>query len=125
VNILSLEKVEPGASGGVSIPGTIGSFAGAIFIAASSLFWIESNKFNYVLLVSFAGFTGSIIDSVLGASVQAQYKCKTCGKITERKFHCSDSTFSYKGLRWINNDTVNLSTGISGGILSAIFGDLI
>jgi uncharacterized protein (TIGR00297 family) len=121
INILSMKKVEAGTSGGISVPGIVGSFTGAMVIALSSLFWLKSNKFNYIMIISFAGFTGSIIDSILGASLQAQFECKTCGKITERKFHCSNSTSYYKGIKWFNNDAVNFSAGISGGIICAIF----
>jgi uncharacterized protein (TIGR00297 family) len=124
-NILNLKIVEPGTSGGISIPGIIGSLAGALLIGISSLFWIKLNKFNYIILISSAGFFGSIIDSILGASVQAQFKCKTCGKITERKIHCSNSTSHYKGFKWVNNDAVNLCAGISGGIVSIVLADLI
>ena len=125
VNIFSMKKVEPGTSGGISVPGIIGSFAGALVIALSSLFWLQLNKLSYVIVISLAGFTGSIIDSILGALVQAQFECKTCGKITERKFHCSNFTSYYKGLKWFNNDAVNFSAGISGGVICAIFAVLI
>ena len=44
----------------------------------------------------------------LGASIQVKYKCEKCKKITERKEHCGKETNYYKGIKWIDNNLVNL-----------------
>jgi uncharacterized protein (TIGR00297 family) len=125
INILSLKKVEQGISGGISLPGTIGAFAGSFVIALTSLPWIESNITAVLFIIVISGFSGNIIDSILGASLQAQSKCIICSSITERKIHCGKQTELVKGLRWINNDAVNFGTGISGGIFSLILLDMV
>jgi uncharacterized protein (TIGR00297 family) len=125
VDILSFKEINQGVSGGISLPGIFASVAGAFVIAATSLPWIESNYQINIIIITAAGFVGSITDSILGSSVQAQYKCKVCGNVTERKFHCGEKTDLLKGKRWINNDAVNFGAGISGGIFSIILYDVI
>ncbi len=121
LNVLNFKPVRRGVSGGISLPGTIGGLLGALFIAVSSLYWIKFDYLHYILIVVSAGFAGSIVDSVLGASVQIQYKCNACGIVTEKKKHCSTATTPLKGLCFFNNDTVNLFASISGGFFALIF----
>ncbi len=121
VNILTLRKVEQGTSGGISLPGTAGAILGAFIIPISSLSWISTNLIFFVVSATAAGFLGSIVDSILGASVQAQFKCGVCNKITEKKNHCGYSTSLCKGYSWINNDTVNFIASLSGCIFFILF----
>lgn len=116
-------KVPAGTSGGISLLGEIATFvsAGSIGLVA----WIVgAQKWNItaVLLVSMlSGFLGSTFDSLLGATVQALYKCSGCGKITEKSIHCKKSAIHVKGYRWIDNNMVNFlatSFGAAIGILA-------
>ena len=116
INILNLKTIDQGRSGGISSIGMFGAILGAFIIPISSLSWINWNYFNFILIVTISGVLGSIIDSVLGASFQSQFKCRICGKITERENHCNQSSIRYKGLTWIDNDIVNFITSIAGGI---------
>jgi uncharacterized protein (TIGR00297 family) len=124
-NILNFKPVEQGVSGGISVIGTLGGLAGALIIALSALAWVKFNLINYFLFVVLAGMIGSIFDSFLGATIQAQYECKICGKITEKIIHCNKDTVHIKGFNWLNNDFVNLFAGISGGISILFFKDLL
>jgi uncharacterized protein (TIGR00297 family) len=121
LNILTLKRVDQGISGGISFPGTSGALAGAFIIALTSLPWLESNVISSICIIVIAGFFGNIIDSIIGAAFQSQYKCTVCSRLTERKIHCGSKTELLKGIGWINNDAVNLGAGISGGILSLLF----
>ncbi|MFO7448157.1 MAG: DUF92 domain-containing protein [Ignavibacteriaceae bacterium] len=124
-NILNFTKVEQGVSGGISLPGLLGSCLGAIIIALSSLFWIEADSLVFILLILLSGFSASIIDSILGASLQVQYRCADCGKITENKIHCGKPLKKIRGLSGLNNDFVNLVSGISGAVIGYTLTDLI
>jgi uncharacterized protein (TIGR00297 family) len=125
VNILSFENINPGISGGISVPGIIGALGGACVIALTTLPWLQSNYLMIIGIILIAGFIGSITDSILGASIQAQYRCRSCGSITERKIHCKNETDLSRGIRWINNDAVNFGAGITGGLFSIILYDVI
>lgn len=113
-NILNFKPIEQGTSGGVSVIGTTGAVLGAFAIALSGLGWIDQAKLSLVSYIVLAGVIGSLFDSYLGATIQAQFKCAQCEKITEKKYHCEQTTVPYKGLLWMNNDFVNLCAGISG-----------
>jgi uncharacterized membrane protein len=66
-----------------------------------------------VFLITLWGFFASILDGLLGATIQAQYLCPACNKITERKNHCGDNETSlHSGIRWINNDLVNFLSSL-------------
>jgi uncharacterized protein (TIGR00297 family) len=124
-NILNLKPVEQGVSGGISLIGTLGGFLGAFIIALSAMLWIDLNLLNYILFIILAGVIGSFFDSLLGATIQAQFECEICGKVTEKIFHCDKNTLHKRGYNWLNNDFVNLLAGISGGIFIILFKDFI
>ncbi len=113
-DILTFKKVNQGISGGISIIGLIGSLLGSFVVSLSSIYWINKTNFFLIIIV---GFMGSLIDSVLGKLIQAQYKCSECGIVTEKKIHCRQSTEQISGISWINNDWVNFFAGLSGSLL--------
>lgn len=116
-NITTLKPTEQGVSGGISLLGSFGALLGTILIAISGLFWIKLNYNFYFALIIVSGLTGSLVDSILGATVQLKNKCIVCDKITERNFHCEKQTKFYKGLNWINNDVVNFFAAFSGSVV--------
>lgn len=116
-DILNFKDVEQGSSGGVSVIGFAGSLTGALFISLITVLWIDNNQIDYILIITFAGFTASLFDSLLGASFQAQYKCTQCARIVDKNIHCEKQAVKYRGVNFINNDFVNLTAGIIGGII--------
>lgn len=124
-NILNFKPVVQGISGGISLPGTAGSFLGAGVIAVSGLFWINLDFLPYLLLTISAGVFGSMFDSFLGATIQAQHQCIVCKKITEKTIHCGKEARHYRGLAWINNDIVNLFSGFAGALVILLFKSLV
>ncbi|THE15466.1 DUF92 domain-containing protein [Bacillus timonensis] len=105
--ITKMRRVDAGTSGAVSLLGTIAGFLGSFLIAVVSFFvWPE---LSVILLVglTLVGFSGNVIDTIMGATVQVVYKCSVCSLETEKKVHCGQETTYLKGLRFCNNDVVN------------------
>lgn len=67
------------------------------------------------------GMTGSLVDSVLGAAVQATHYCPRCAEETEKTLHgCGTRTIYQRGWRWLNNDMVNLISSLAGAFVSGV-----
>jgi uncharacterized protein (TIGR00297 family) len=119
-SILDFKKVPKGASGGVTLVGTLGAATGAIVLVSSGYIASPHNSprligLNELFLLIFSGFAASLVDSLLGATLQAQYRCLQCQKITEKEHHCNDKeTVLIRGYRWLNNDMVNITAAFSG-----------
>lgn len=118
INILTFKKSEKGVSGNISLLGTLSSLLGSIIVGV--IFYIFHHNLFYLFVIVVSGFLGGLFDSLLGALVQVKYKCLKCGKITERKIHCELETKYYKGIKFINNDMVNLSSNVLAFIFSYI-----
>ncbi|NOY76518.1 MAG: DUF92 domain-containing protein [Calditrichaeota bacterium] len=123
--ITTFKKVIPGTSGGISAVGLFGALLGSLLIAGvgiASAPHIFSSPIRIILLVTAAGIGASLVDSLFGATLQAQFRCSVCHKITERRFHCNNTqTIFESGKKWINNDVVNSFCALSGFLFTAIF----
>jgi uncharacterized protein (TIGR00297 family) len=114
--IFSGRRVPPGTSGGVTIPGSIAGIAASILAAfvVSRLDWVVP-----VYSVVAGGIAGSLVDSVIGATMQERRWCATCAVETERRTHsCGTPTGHRGGIRGCNNDFVNLMSTIAGGVVT-------
>lgn len=124
-NMLTHRPVEVGFSGGVTGAGLAGSGVGALVIGIAAvvvlpipaLFWLP---------VAVAGFSGAVLDSVLGASIQEVRQCTTCGALTEQSIHegCSTPTLHIRGLPYITNDAVNLLCSATGTAVCLVIGSI-
>ena len=130
INIISGKAIEPGASGGVSALGTLSALLAALFIAILGAVFQSEGFVNstqsillVVIVISVAGLLGSLVDSYLGATLQAIYYCPNCDKETEKHpVHiCGMNTEYKRGIKWLNNDWVNTLCGLTGGIAMIIF----
>lgn len=121
--ITTFKKVKPGVSGGISFPGTAGAIAGSAILVGSAWYFLPAQMRTLTLFTTLTGFgfLGSVLDSILGATVQAQYKCAACGKYTEKSEHCQRSSLIYSGYRFITNDAVNFGSALLSMIIYFVY----
>lgn len=115
-SIISMHHVPPGTSGGVTLAGLAGSLAASVFIAlvATLLGWPARAAMAAVI----GGLGGSLVDSLLGATLQNRRWCRTCSLGTERAVHgCGTTTVSVGGVSWMRNDLVNFFCSLTGALL--------
>jgi uncharacterized protein (TIGR00297 family) len=116
VSIKSFKRVPSGTSGAISGFGTAATAAGSLVIAitAGYLFGMGS---GWVFLVFLFGVAGSLLDTLLGAYLQAGFQCVRCHLPTEKMVHCSSPTKQISGFSRINNDAVNFISGFTVAIM--------
>lgn len=114
------KRVEKGTSGGVSLFGTLASLTGAAVIALPAAWFADD--WSLLLLISLAGLAGSLVDSFLGATVQAMYFCPTDQKETEKHpLHtCGTQTVHIRGWKWLDNDWVNFACSAAGVVAALL-----
>ncbi|HUR92192.1 MAG TPA: DUF92 domain-containing protein [Gemmatimonadaceae bacterium] len=114
-SILSWKSAQAGTSGAITAVGSLGGLLGAAAIAGTVL--IIGWPRHVATAAFFAGVSGMVIDSVLGATVQSRRHCSVCDMETEQLVHhCGRGTQTLRGVRWIDNDAVNTLATISGAM---------
>lgn len=118
--ITTWRTVPPGTSGGLTTLGTAGALAGALLISFSALL-LRVITLNDALWVAAAGLGGSLFDSLLGALLQARWRCTGCGAVSETAIHqCGGRGEPLSGLRWMTNDAVNALATLAGALLALV-----
>ena len=135
VLISTFKRVPQGSSGGVSLAGTLAALAGAALVGLAAVLsastgWVPVGTLPLwvqFLAITGAGLLGSLVESCLGATVQAVYTCPACEKETERHpLHgCGTATVLKRGLSWLNNDWVNAACTLSAGLVGLLLGVLL
>ena len=67
------------------------------------------------LAVLLGGFCGALFDSLLGATLQAQWRDPETGKLTEKRYGKP-----VRGLNFLGNDAVNFLATLFGAITAGI-----
>ena len=116
-------KVEKGTSGAISVYGTLSALGGAFVIALLGAALGPHGRFWANLeVITVAGMLGSLFDSLLGATIQAIYRCPACDKETEKHplHSCGTATVQVRGWSWLNNDLVNLGCASVGALIGML-----
>ena len=128
VSIVTFKPVNPGQSGGVTALGILAAIAGSVLtmLIAYWLGFLEKDLGHFPLKLWTAaancGLAGSLLDSILGGSIQAQYRCEICDRTTEKTIHCGLPTTLERGFRFLNNDAVNFASSLFAALVAmAIF----
>jgi len=110
-------RVSPGTSGGVTGLGFMGTVVASLAIGsiAAALGIVRSISPLLVVLVAVTGgLSGSVADSVIGATVQRKGVCTVCGRPSENLAHCGRRTKRQSGYFFVDNNIVNLLATIVG-----------
>jgi uncharacterized protein (TIGR00297 family) len=120
---------DPGTSGAVTFLGTAAALAGGLLIglAAALLVALPNSGLPALplaatLLAGLAGGgSGMLADSLMGATVQASYRCPACHTPTESRLHrCGTPTHLVRGHPAVTNDAVNLAGTLTGAVIAGL-----
>jgi len=124
LSVVTMRPVERGTSGGISAVGTLGAAVGALSVGLAGAFWSD-RPLVAIITAIVAGLLGMLIDSLIGATLQARYRCSRCGAITERRLHCDVPATLIAGHRWVTNDVVNTACTLTGAAVAYILARLL
>jgi uncharacterized protein (TIGR00297 family) len=114
--ITTWRTVAAGTSGGITPEGLAASVGGALSVG---LAWTAlGGGWRGIPTALVAGVLGALVDSWLGATLQALYRCPTCDTLTEEPIHrgCGQPAVLLSGQAWATNDTINALATLAGAI---------
>lgn len=117
--------VPPGTNGGVTVTGLAAGALGAFILAATSTLivpfcgsWNITEKLTYTFAMTAAGFSGTLLDSLLGTLFQASVVDVHSGKVVEgeggRKVLVHSNPQAYKKSAQFRSDMSSYQEGKSG-----------
>lgn len=119
VSIRTFTPVPKGLSGGVTLLGTVAAFVSSIIIGLCwfVLFGVKGGVLA-ASVICLTGFVGSVVDSYLGACVQARYRDPDTGMLTEQDSKDGRPFELVQGVRWVDNDMVNLISNVFSSVFA-------
>lgn len=119
VSLRTRRRVPKGTSGAVSPLGFAATGLGGLAVGAVGA--LMANPTIIVVGLA-AGTAGSLLDSLLGATVQGRFVCASCLAVVEDRQHCGVPGELAFGHRWIDNDVVNAFANATGmAVALAVF----
>ncbi len=114
-SIVTFAPIATGLSGGITLLGTLATFGGAACVAIVA----GMTGVAAFLPVAAGGIAGALLDSYLGATLQALRYCPACARECETDPHaCGTPTVLRRGAAWIENDAINGFATLAGGAVA-------
>lgn len=122
--LVGLRRVPRGTNGAVSPLGCLATVLGGAAVAAAFAFASLPAPAPYVATVvalgAACGAFGSLVDSVLGATLQYSAFCLSCKKAVNGPHHTPAHRLSHvAGTHLLSNNTVNFIAALAGAVLGA------
>lgn len=111
VSLRTWQRVPKGTSGAISPLGSAATLLGALAVGG---FGALFGGLAMVPVGLAAGIIGSLVDTLIGATVQARFVCGSCRATVEDRLHCGAPTQPSSGSRWVGNDVVNACANATG-----------
>ena len=113
VSILNFKPIAKGLSGGVSLLGTAAALLASILVGVLYLSSYTSSTLPLFFIVISSGFFSSVVDSLLGATVQVHYYDDKLKLVRECEIDEEGNKLpKIRGIRFFDNDMVNLSSNL-------------
>jgi uncharacterized protein (TIGR00297 family) len=114
---LRWKKLPPGISGGISLYGSLAGLIAAFSIVVLAHFCVVEINLATGVLLMLLGFSGMLLDSIIGALFQARFK-NSAGLSDD---DTGKNVKLISGYRWMTNDLVNLSSNLIVCLIYFIF----
>jgi uncharacterized protein (TIGR00297 family) len=120
--------VAVGTSGAISLWGMGAAAGGALFIGVAAVLLsglegtLPAALLGWLIVAALVGGVGgSLVDSLLGATVQGIYWCERDHKETEKRIHtCGEHTRLLRGWAWLDNEWVNFICSVAGSAIALL-----
>ncbi len=116
--------IRSGESGGVTGAGLLATLGGAALAPGAFLLLTDLPLYGAGLLCA-AGVAGSLLDSILGGWLQFRGRDDATGEVTEVSWRGCVATERVSGWRWLDNDAVNLVSGMASGVIAVALAHLV
>lgn len=128
VSIVTRRQIMPGMSGGVTAYGFAVAAAGSlivaiVFVAGTVIFGRGENLAALLIaggIITLAGWAGSVVDSLLGATIQPLYLRPRTGDLTERRQSAGGHNARVRGVPFVTNDVVNFVSSAVAAAAAAV-----
>ena len=126
VSILTFTKVPKGLSGGISALGTGAAFLSCVLYGLFAISCWPSVSLPLALAAVLSAFAGVMLDSILGATVQAHYYDEKEDSFTEHSRDREGNALKLaRGIRFFDNDMVNLASNVVSFLLCMSLGSVL
>ncbi|MGE3754287.1 MAG: ComEC/Rec2 family competence protein [Planctomycetota bacterium] len=118
-HVLTGRRLAVGESGGITGAGLLAALAGSLLGPGAYVLARGGEGLRVAGWAAAAGVAGSLVDSVLGAVLQFRGRRAGSETLVEGRLGEDTDLEPVRGVRWLDNDGVNLVSGLVAALLAA------